>query len=129
MAERPDSPRTVTPVIKWILLLAAVATEVSASMSLKAALDRPAFYVVVAAGYLASFVLLARVLRLGMPLGVAYGIWAALGVSATALLSALLFAEALTPTMLLGLALIIAGVLVVELASERARAHAAAGAR
>ncbi len=107
---------------KWALLLAAVATEVTASLSLKAALDQPALYTVVTVGYLASFLLLARVLQLGMPLGVAYGIWAALGVSATALLSALLFAEPLTPVMLIGLAFIIAGVLVVELASERARA-------
>lgn len=112
-----------------MLLLAAVATEVSASMSLKAALDQPAFYLVVAVGYLASFVLLTKVLQVGMPLGVAYGIWAALGVSATALLSALLFGESLTPVMLVGLALIIAGVLVVEFASERARGLGTAGAR
>lgn len=111
--------------LKWILLLAAVATEVSASMSLKAALDRPAFYGIVVVGYLVSFLLLARVLRLGLPLGVAYGIWAALGVSATALLSAVVFGEPLTPIMLVGLALIVVGVLVVELGSERARRTAA----
>lgn len=111
-----------------MLLLGAVATEVTATMSLKAALAQPAFYTVVAVGYLASFLLLARVLRLGLPLGVAYGIWATLGVTATALLSAAVFGEPLTPVMLLGMALIVVGVLVVELGSDRAR-RAGAGVR
>ncbi|RYP80955.1 QacE family quaternary ammonium compound efflux SMR transporter [Nocardioides guangzhouensis] len=105
---------------RWLLLLAAVASEVTASLSLKAALDRPAFYVVVAVGYLASFALLAVVLRLGMPLGVAYGIWGALGVAATAAFSALLFDEPLTAVMALGMAIVVAGVLLVELGSQAA---------
>jgi small multidrug resistance pump len=104
----------------WFLLAAAIAVEVTASLSLKAALDAPAFYVVVVIGYVASFVLLGLVLRAGIPLGVAYGIWGALGVAATALLAAVLFGEPLTPVMLAGLALIIVGVLCVELGSQRA---------
>jgi small multidrug resistance pump len=104
----------------WILLAAAIAAEVTASLSLKAALVTPAFYVVVVVGYVASFVLLGLVLRAGIPLGVAYGIWGALGVAATALLAAVLFGEPLTPVMLTGLGLIIVGVLCVELGSQRA---------
>ena len=106
---------------QWALLLGAIACEVTGSLSLKAALDRPAFYVVVAVGYVASFVLLAAVLRAGMGLGVAYGIWGALGVAATALLSWLIFDEGLTGPMVLGLGLVISGVLLVELGSHRAR--------
>jgi small multidrug resistance pump len=102
----------------WLLLLAAVACEVTASLSLKAAIDLPAFYLVVAAGYLASFALLATVLRLGVPLGVAYGVWGALGVAATAALSAVIYDEPLTPLMGLGMAIVIAGVLLVELGSH-----------
>jgi small multidrug resistance pump len=49
-----------------------------------------------------------------MPLGVAYGIWSALGVAATAVLSAFLFDEAFTAVMVLGLALIVGGVVLVE---------------
>ena len=94
---------------------AAVATEVTATMSLKAALAQPAFYAVVAFGYLASFLLLARVLRLGLPLGVAYGIWAAAGVAITAILSRIFFKEPLTWVMILGLILIVGGVLLIEL--------------
>ena len=40
-----------------------------------------------------------------MPLGVAYGVWSALGVAATAVLSSLLFDEVFTSPMVLGLAL------------------------
>lgn len=104
----------------WLLLLTAVACEVTGSLALKAALDRPPLYAVVAVGYLASFALLAVVLRRGMGLGVAYGLWGALGVASTALLSALLYDEPLTPVMLLGLVLIIGGVLLVEGGSQTA---------
>lgn len=105
----------------WVLLAGAIVTEVAASLSLKGALEHPLLYVVVALGYGAAFLLLALVLRAGMPIGVAYGIWGACGVALTALLSALLFGEPLTPVMLLGMALVIAGVLCVEIGSGRAR--------
>ncbi len=52
--------------------------------------------------------------------GSTYGIWGATGVALTALLSAAVFGEDLTPTMVVGLGVIIAGVLLVELGSQRA---------
>ena len=64
--------------------------------------------------------LLAAVLRRGLPLGVAYGVWAAMGVTLTALGAAVLFGEVLTPLMLAGIALVVAGVRCVELGSHRA---------
>ncbi len=109
---------------KWLLLAAAILSEVTGSLSLKGALDRPALYIVVVLGYLASFVLLAMVLRRGMALGVAYGIWGALGVVATAVMSSLIFDETLTAVMGVGITLIIAGVLTVELGSQAARRNA-----
>lgn len=108
---------------RWLLLAAAILCEVTATLSLKGALDHPALYVVVAVGYLASFTLLALVLGQGMALGVAYGIWAALGVATTAVMSSLIFDEALTALMGLGIVLVIAGVLTVELGSQRAHKH------
>lgn len=105
---------------KWLLLVAATLSEVTGSLSLKAALDRPALYVLVAVGYVSSFTFLALVLRRGMSLGVAYGIWCALGVAITAVMSSLLFDEALTPLMGLGVVMIIVGVLVVEIGSHEA---------
>jgi len=106
---------------QWLLLTSAILCEVTASLSLKGALDRPSLYAVVLIGYVASFVLLAFVLRQGMGLGVAYGIWGALGVALTAVMSTLLFDEAFTGLMGIGIALVIAGVLVVELGAHKAR--------
>lgn len=105
---------------RWWLLAGAVVSEVAATVSLKGALDHPALYVVVVTGYTAAFGFLAGVLRAGMGLGVAYGIWAATGVAATAVMSTLLFDEPFTPVMALGLGVIVIGVLTVELGSQRA---------
>jgi small multidrug resistance pump len=105
----------------WLLLLAAIACEVTASLSLKGALDSSPLYVVVVVGYLGSFVLLDAVLRRGLPLGVAYGVWGAFGVAATATLSAAIYDEPVTGLMGIGIALVISGVLVVELSSHRAK--------
>lgn len=104
----------------WLLLAAAICTEVTASLSLKAALGNPVWYVLVVTGYAAAFTFLAAVLRRGLPVGVAYGVWAALGVTLTALLAALFFGEALGPLVLAGIALVVAGVLCVEVGSHRA---------
>jgi small multidrug resistance pump len=108
---------------KWALLVAAIVTEVTASLSLKAAIDHAALYAVVVLGYVASFSLLAGVLRRGMPLGVAYGTWGALGVALTAIMSARLFDETVTSLMWVGMALVVAGVLLVELGSRSAPSH------
>lgn len=105
---------------KWLLLAAAIASEVTGSLSLKGALDNPVLYVTVVLGFLSAFAFLAAVLRTGMPLGVAYGIWGAMGVALTSTLSSLIFDEPFTPFMALGIVLIIGGVLTVELGSQAA---------
>ena len=105
--------------LKWLLLAGAIVTEVAGSLSLKAALEQPLLYQVVFLGYGVAFVLLTLVLRAGIPIGVAYGIWGATGVALTASLAALLFGEPLTPLMLGGIVLVIAGVLCVELGSHK----------
>lgn len=105
----------------WALLTGAIAAEVVATLSLKAALEVPALFVVVGFGYLMAFALLTLVLRTGMALGVAYGVWAAAGVALTAMLSAAIYGEPLTPLMGIGIGLVIAGVLCVELGSHGGR--------
>lgn len=105
----------------WLLLIGAILTEATATLSLRGALDHPALYAVVVVGYTVSFGFLALVLRQGMGLGIAYGIWAACGVVLTALLSAVLFGEAFTLMKASGIVLIAAGVAVVEIGSHRAR--------
>lgn len=106
---------------KWLVLAGAIVSEVAATLALKAALTHPGLYVVVAVGYVAAFVFLTFCLRAGMKIGVAYGIWGASGVALTAVLSAAIFNEPLTALMGLGIALIIGGVLTVELGSQKAQ--------
>ena len=108
----------------WLLLAGAIVCE-AASLSLKAALDAPVLYVVVVVGYVTSFAFLAAVLRAGVPVGVAYGIWGALGVALTAVLAAVLFHEPLTTVMLAGMALAVAGVVLVQWGASRAAARTA----
>jgi small multidrug resistance pump len=99
----------------WVLLAIAIVCEVAATISLKLATDgRRRWYAVVAVGYVTAFSLLAGALALGLPIGVAYGVWAATGVALTAVLGRLLFRDPLTWTMGAGIALIIAGVVLVE---------------
>jgi small multidrug resistance pump len=104
----------------FALLAVAIVCEVSAILSLRAAQDHPAWFVVVAVGYLASFVLLTLVLRAGMPIGVAYGIWGAAGTALTAVLAALIFGDPFTAPIVLGIGFIIIGVLLVQFGSQRA---------
>jgi small multidrug resistance pump len=98
----------------WLLLASAIVCEVTASLSLKRALEQPVFYVVVAIGYVTAFILLTLTLKEGLGIGVAYGIWAACGVALTAVASKIFFSEPLTGAMMVGIGLIIAGVLLVE---------------
>lgn len=110
--------------MRWWLLVGAIVCEVVATLSLRAATDHPAWYVLVVAGYVASFGFLSLVLR-RMPVGVAYGIWGACGITITAIAAALIFGDALTVLMGIGIALVIAGVLVVELGSQAAEKSSA----
>lgn len=105
----------------WLFLAGAIATEVTATMALRASegLRRRGWIPVIAVGYVAAFVLLSLGLASGLPLGVAYGIWAATGVALTAVLARLIFDEPLSLTMVFGILLIGAGVLLVEVGSAQ----------
>jgi len=104
---------------KWLLLGAAIIVEVAATLSLRASQDHSAWLIVVVAGYTGAFILLTMVLRAGLSIGVAYGIWGALGTAGTAVLAAALFGDPFTVPIVIGIALIVTGVLCVELGSRR----------
>lgn len=104
---------------KWALLAAAIAAEVTATLSLRASHDHSAWLIVVVVGYLAAFSFLTLVLRAGMAVGVAYGIWGAIGTAGTAVLAAAIFGDPFTWPIVAGIGLIIGGVLLVELGSHR----------
>jgi small multidrug resistance pump len=105
---------------KWALLIVAIAIEVAATLSLRASQDHSAWLVVVVAGYAGALVLLTMVLRLGMPVGVSYGIWGAAGTALTAVLAAAIFGDPFTWPIVAGIGLIIAGVLLIEFGSRPA---------
>ena len=77
----------------WALLTGAITTEVAATLSLRASQDHAIWLAVVVVGYVASFALLTLVLRAGVAVGVAYGIWGAIGTALTAVLGAALFRD------------------------------------
>lgn len=107
---------------RWLMLAIAILSEVIGTLSLRAALDHPAWFVAVAAGYIVAFGLLSAVLAAGMPVGVAYGIWAASGVALTAVIASVIFEDPFTVQIGLGIALVMLGVLLVESGSH-ARTH------
>lgn len=106
--------------LTWLLLAGAIGSEVAATLSLRASdgLTRLAWAVPVGAGYLVSFVLLAMVLKRGMPVGVAYGVWSGVGVALTAALARFLFDDPFTPVMAGGVVLIGAGVYLMEIGAH-----------
>src|SRR5690625_7638597 len=95
----------------WLLLAGAIAFEVAATMSLRASegFTRWGWAVPIVVGYATSFVLLAFVLKRGVPVGVAYGICSGVGVAATAILARLFFDDPFTAPMGYGVARIGAG--------------------
>lgn len=104
----------------WPPLLIAIVLEVSATLSLRAAegFAHPLWLVPVVIGYTGSLWLLSIVLDRGMPVGVAYGIWSAIGVVLTAILGTVLFGELLGTVQIIGIGAIVVGVLLVELGSH-----------
>jgi small multidrug resistance pump len=103
---------------RWALLAGAILTEVAGTLALRAFQDHRAWLAVVIVGYLLSFALLTLVLRAGVPVGVAYGIWGACGTALTAVLATVIFGDPFTWPIAGGIGLIIIGVLLVELGSQ-----------
>lgn len=115
--------------MSWLYLVLAIGSEVGATLSLRMANTphggpgdpqrrgagrRTGWFTLVALGYGLAFWMLYLTLGAGMPLGVAYGLWAATGVALVAVAGRVLFAEPFTWVMAVGVACIVAGVLLVE---------------
>ena len=98
------------------LLACAIVAEVIGTLALKAADGFTRLYpsIIVVLGYAAAFLLLSLVLKLGMPVGTAYAIWASLGIVLVAVAGYFIFGEVLSARAMTGIALIIVGVLLVE---------------
>lgn len=105
------------------LLLGAIASEVIATVSLKASegFTRLWSVPVVAIGYAASFYLLSLTLRY-LPLGVVYAVWSGLGTMGVVLIGWFIWRESLGIMSFVGIGLIVAGAVILNLSSQ-AGAH------
>lgn len=108
-----------TLIMTWIYLLLAIATEVIATTALKMSdgFSKALPTTISIGGYVVAFYFLALTLRT-MPVGVAYAIWSGVGVVAITLIGYVRFGQAIDAAGLLGISLITAGVLVLNLFSR-----------
>lgn len=108
----------------WLYLVATVVLEVVATLCLK---ESDGFTVLVPSvvsltAYAATVVALAFALR-EIPMSVAYVIWAGAGTAGVVLFGALIFDEAPTLASWIGVALVIAGVVMINARKKPARAE------
>jgi small multidrug resistance pump len=104
---------------QWFFLLAAIVSEVIATSALKASDGFSRFWpsVIVAAGYVMSSYFLSITLKT-LPVGVAYAVWSGIGVSLITLVAWIKFRQSLDSPALLGLSMIVAGVIVLNIFSK-----------
>lgn len=103
----------------WMYLALAIVCEVVGTTALKAAegFTRPLPVAIVVCGYIAAFVFLGLSLR-SLPVGIAYAIWAAVGMVLVALTGWLMFDERLDAWAITGIALIVLGTVLVSGVSD-----------
>ncbi|OEC98440.1 MULTISPECIES: SMR family transporter [unclassified Rhizobium] len=103
----------------YAMLLIAIVLEVIGTTALQMSqqFTRLGPTVVLVVCYAAAFYCLSVTLRV-IPVGIAYAIWSALGIVLISMVGVVLFRQKLDLAAIIGLALIIAGVLVVNLFSK-----------
>ncbi|PTU32660.1 DMT family transporter [Stenotrophobium rhamnosiphilum] len=103
----------------WIFLGIAIIGEVVATSALKASNEFTKLgpSVVVIAGYIIAFYFMSLALR-SIPVGVAYAIWAGLGVVLVAAIAWIIYGQKLDPAAIVGMTLIVTGVVVMNLFSK-----------
>jgi small multidrug resistance pump len=109
--------------MNWLFLAIAIVAEVIATSALKASegFTRTLPSVLVVAGYGIAFYMLSLTLR-SIPMGVVYAIWSGAGIVLITLVGYFMFRQRLDLPALIGIGLIVAGVLVMQLFSK-ATAH------
>lgn len=102
----------------WVYLGLAIFSEVIATASLKSTegFTRLVPSIVVLVGYSAAFYFLSLTLDT-IPIGVAYAVWSGVGVATITLVSFVVYDQKIDAAGLLGIALIVAGVVVLRLFS------------
>ena len=103
----------------WLPLALAILAEVIGTSALKASAGFSRLWpsLVVVAGYGTAFYFLSLALR-QIPVGIAYAVWSGVGTVLITLIGVLAFRQKIDAAGVLGIALIIAGVLVLNLWSK-----------
>ena len=103
----------------WAALLGAIGLEVAGTTLLQKSQQFSRLWPTLgmAVCYLAAFYLLSLALK-QMPVGIAYAIWSGLGVVAISLIGLVLFKQRLDLPAVVGLAMIVGGVVVINLFSR-----------
>ena len=104
---------------QWIFLSIAIVCEVIGTSALKASDGFTRLWpsVIVIVGYAAAFYFLSLTLKT-IPVGVAYAVWAGAGVALIALIGWLYFGQTLDAPAIIGMLLIVAGVVVLNVFSD-----------
>ena len=99
----------------FVYLILAIVAEVIATSALKASVGftRPLPSLLVVGGYGVAFYLLSLVLRT-LPVGITYAIWAGLGIVLVTLVGIMVFGEKPDLPAVLGISLIVAGVVTLQ---------------
>nr|WP_203802108.1 multidrug efflux SMR transporter [Actinoplanes tereljensis] len=102
--------------VSYVYLLAAIAAEIVATSLMKSTEGFTRLWptVVCLAGYAISLVALSQAVK-GVPVGVAYALWSALGTAAIVAIGAAFLGEPITLIKVAGVSLIIAGVVTLNL--------------
>jgi small multidrug resistance pump len=105
----------------WIYLAIAIVAEVVGTSFLKASagFTKPLPSLAVVAGYGLAFFFLSRTLDT-IPVGVAYAVWSGAGVTLVAAIGWLFMGQKLDASAIVGMGLIVAGVVVLNLFSKSA---------
>lgn len=105
--------------MNWIYLAIAIVAEVIATSALKASegFTRAVPSTITVAGYGVAFYMLSLTLR-AIPMGVVYAIWSGAGIVLITLVGYFMFRQKLDLPALIGIGLIVAGVLVMQLFSK-----------
>ncbi len=103
----------------YLYLAIAIIAEVIATSALKACGEFTKLIpsLLVGFGYLVSFYFLTLVLKM-LPVGITYSIWSGIGIVLVTLVSAYLYGEVPDWPAMIGMGLIIAGVVVINVFSE-----------
>lgn len=106
--------------LTYLYLLGAIFTEVLATSLLKSTEGFSRLWpsVICLVGYAVSFALLAVSISRGMQTDVAYALWSAIGTAAIVLIAVLFLGSPLSAAKVVGVALIIAGVVTLNLAGS-----------